>query len=119
MDTALWITSGLLAFVTVLAGGAKLAIPRTTLVPKMKWAASWSDGRFRLLGLAEVLGGVGVIVPHATGIAPILTPIACGALVVLMAGAAKTHLDLRESPAPAVVVGALGVFVLLGRVGVF
>lgn len=120
MNTALWIASGLLALATVAAGGVKLAVPREKLLDKMKWAATWSDGRFKLLGLAEVLGGVGLIVPWATGILPILTPIAAVCLVVLMVGAVKTHVDLKEAPmagGPAVL-AALGVFVALGRFGV-
>ena len=115
---ALWIASGLLAFAMLAAGGAKLAIPRLKLVEKMKWAATWSDSQVKLLGLAEVLGGIGVIVPYATGILPILTPIAALCLVVLMAGAVKTHLDLNESPAPPAVLAVIGLFVALGRFGV-
>jgi len=118
MDIALWIASGLLAFALVAAGGTKVAVPRVKLLGKMGWAASWSDGRFKLLGLAELLGGIGVIVPHVTGILPVLTPVAALCLVVLMAGAAKTHVDRRESPAAAIILALLGIFVAVGRFGV-
>ncbi len=118
MNIALWIASGLLAFALLAAGGTKLAVPRVKLLEKMKWAETWSDGRFKLLGLAEVLGAIGVIVPYVTGILPVLTPVAAACLVVLMAGAAKTHLDLKESPAAPAVLALLGVFVALGRSGV-
>lgn len=117
MNLALWIASGLLAFAMLAAGGIKLVTPRLKLVDKMKWAATWTDGQVKLLGLAEVLGAIGVIAPHATGILPILTPIAAGCLVVLMLGAVKTHLDLNESPAPAAIMALLGVFVAIGRLG--
>ncbi|MFN0252870.1 MAG: DoxX family protein [Kofleriaceae bacterium] len=89
------------------------------LLGKMPWAETWSDGRFKLLGLAELLGGVGVIVPHVTGVLPVLTPVAAVSLVVLMAGAVKTHLDRKESPAAPAVLAVLGVFGALGRFGVF
>lgn len=118
MNTALWIASGLLALAMVAAGGTKLAVPREKLLDKMGWAASWPDGRFKLLGLAELLGGVGVIVPYVTGIMPGLTAIAAVCVVVLMGGAVKTHLDRKESPAPPAIVALLGVFVALGRFGV-
>lgn len=118
MNIALWIASGLLAFALLAAGGTKLAVPRVKLLEKMKWAETWSDGRFKLLGLAEVLGAIGVIVPYVTGILPVLTPVAAACLVVLMAGAAKTHVDLKESPAAPAVLALLGVFVALGRSGV-
>lgn len=118
MNIALWIASGLLAFAMLAAGGTKVAVPREKLLDKMGWAASWSDGRFKLLGVAELLGGIGVIVPHATGILPILTPVAAACLVVLMAGAVKTHVDRKESPAAPAILALLGVFVALGRSGV-
>lgn len=119
MGIALWIASGLLAFATVAAGAFKLVTPRTKLMEKMRWAKTWTDGQVKLLGLAEVLGGVGVVVPYATGILPVLTPIAAACLVVLMLGAAKTHLDLEESPAAPAILAVSGVFVALGRFGVF
>ena len=120
MNSALWIASGLLALAVVAAGGTKLAVPREKLLDKMKWAATWRDDRFKLLGLAEVLGGVGLIVPWATGIVPVLTPIAALCLVVLMVGAVKTHIDLKEGPMAAgpAFFAALGVFIALGRFGV-
>jgi hypothetical protein len=118
MQIALWIASGLLAFAMLGAGGFKLVTPRTKLMEKMKWAATWSDGNVKLLGLAEVLGAVGLIVPQLTGILPVLTPIAALCIVVLMIGAVKTHIDLKEPAAPAAILALLGVFIALGRFGV-
>ncbi len=118
MNMALWIASGLLAFAVVAAGGTKVAVSRIKLMEKMKWAKTWSDGQFKLLGLAEMAGGVGLIVPHVTGIVPILTPIAAICLVLLMAGAVKTHIELKESPVVPGILAVLGVFVALGRFGV-
>jgi DoxX-like family len=62
-----------------------------------------------------VLGGIGMIVPWATGILPVLTPVAAICLAVLMGGAVKTHVDLKEPFAPAAVLGVLCVFVVVGR----
>jgi uncharacterized membrane protein len=119
MNIALWITQALLAFAVLAAGCVKLFTPHEKLVQKVKWAASWPPGRVKLLGAAEVAGAVGVIVPWATGIAPVLTPVAACCLLVLMGGAVKAHLDMKESPAPAAIVGLLAVFVAIGRFGVF
>ena len=115
MNLALWIVQGLLALVMVMAGAFKVATPREKLAEKMHWAKTWTDGNVKLLGLAEVLGGVGLIVPGLTGILPVLTPVAAICLAVLMGGAVKTHLDLKEPPAPAAVLGALCLFVAVGR----
>lgn len=118
MQIALWIASGLLALAMLAAGGMKLATPRVELVEKMKWARTWSDGNVKLLGLAEVLGAVGLIVPQVTGIAPVLTPIAAACLTVLMLGAVKTHVDHEEPVVAPGILALLGVFVALGRFGV-
>ena len=115
MMLALWIASGLLAFAMVAAGGMKLATPRAQLAQKMRWAATWSDRNVKLLGLAEVLGGIGLIVPHATGILPILTPLAAVGLVVLMLGAVKIHLDLKEPVVAPAILALLGAFIAIGR----
>jgi hypothetical protein len=118
MQIALWIASGLLAFTMLAAGAFKVVTPRVKLMERFKWAKTWSDGNVKLLGLAEVLGAIGLIVPQATGIAPILTPIAAVCLVVLMIGAVKTHIDLKEPVVAPVILALLGVFVALGRSGV-
>ena len=115
MNIALWIVQGLLAFAMIAAGGVKVATPRLKLAEKMHWAKTWSDTNVKLLGSAEVLGGIGMIVPWATGILPVLTPVAAICLAVLMAGGVKTHVDLKEPSAPAAILGALCVFVAVGR----
>ena len=71
--------------------------------------------RIRLLGLAEMAGAVGLVAPQATGIAPLLTPLAALCLAALMAGAVRTHRGLREGFAPAAIVGALCVGIAAGR----
>jgi hypothetical protein len=119
MNIALWILQGLLAFAMLGAGALKVATPRTKLAEKMKWASSWTDSNVKLLGLAEVAGGIGLVVPWLTGILPILTPIAALCLLVLMAGAVKTHLDLKEPSAPPAVLGVLLLVVAIGRLAHF
>ncbi len=118
MQLALWISSGLLAAAMIAAGGMKLAVPRARLAERMTWARTWKDGTVKLLGAAEVLGGLGLLVPHATGVVPMLTPIAAMCLLVLMLGAVKTHLDLSEPVIAPAILASLALFVALGRFGV-
>jgi hypothetical protein len=118
MPVALWIVTGLLAFAMVGAGAMKIFVPRVKLAEKQKWAATWTDGNVKLLGIAEVLGAVGIIVPQVTGIVPILTPIAAVCLAILMAGAVKTHVDLKEPPVPPAILCLLAIFVAVGRFGI-
>lgn len=68
-----------------------------------------------MIGLAEVLGAVGLIVPWATRIVPVLTPVAAVGLAVLMAGAAQTHRRRKE---PAIVLAIIAAVIAVGRFGV-
>jgi uncharacterized membrane protein len=117
MNIALWIAQGLLAFAMFGGGVFKLVTPHDKLSAKMKWALTWPPARVKLLGVAEVLGAVGLVVPWVTGIVPILTPIAACCLLVLMVGAVKTHVDLKEPIAPAAILSALAAVVAAGRFG--
>ncbi len=117
MNAVLWGLQGFLAFAMFMAGTFKVATPHAKLVDKMKWAATWPPARVKLLGLAEVLGAVGLVVPWATGIASVLTPIAACCLLILMLGALKTHVDLKEPFIVPVVLGALLLVVAVGRLG--
>jgi hypothetical protein len=107
LNVALWIVQALLAGVFTLTGSVKLVLPREVLERRMHWAAAWPRGRIKLLGLAEVAGALGLVVPAATSVGPVLTPIAALCLAVLMVGAVGTHRRLGESVVPAVVIGAL------------
>ena len=119
MNTVLWILQGLLAFAMLGAGTFKLTTPHATLAEKMTWAASWPPARVKLLGLAQVLGAVGLVVPWGTGILPVLTPVAACCLLVVMLGAVKTHLDRKEPFAAPAVLSVLTLVIALGRFGVF
>jgi len=119
MNTALWVAQVFVASVVTLTGTSKLVLQREQLARQMHWATRWPRGRIKLLGLAEVAGAVGLVLPTATGIAPVLTPIAAACLAVLMAGAIRTHVRLGEGFLPAVVIGVLCVGIAVGRFGGF
>jgi hypothetical protein len=55
-----------------------------------------------LIGLAEILGAIGLVVPAAVHIAPILVPLAAVGLALVMAGAAVVHARRKEAPQVAV-----------------
>jgi hypothetical protein len=114
LNAALWLAEGFVALVMALTGTAKVVLPREALAKRMHWAATWPPWRIKVLGLAELAGAVGLVVPHATGIAPLLTPIAALCLAALMAGAVRTHQRLGEGFLPAAVIGALCVGIAAG-----
>ena len=103
MNTALWIAQGFAALVFLVTGVLKLVMPRERLAEKMHWAATWPPGRIKLLGLAEVAGAIGLVLPSALHVAPVLMPIAATCLAVLMVGAIQTHRRLHESFVPTLV----------------
>jgi uncharacterized membrane protein len=106
-STLLWIAQALLSVVFTLTGVVKLFMPRERLQTRMHWAKDWPRWRIKLLGAAEIAGAIGLVLPRATAIAPMLTPLAAACLAVLMAGAVRTHRRLREPALPAAVIGAL------------
>ncbi len=113
MTYALWIVQGLLALVFLFAGGMKLVLPLEQLTGPVPL-----PGLFvRFLGVAEVLGALGLILPGLLGIRPGLTPLAAVGLVIIMIGATVVTLVGRIIPAALIslVVGLLAAFVAYGR----
>ena len=98
MNVFLWIVAGLLAAFFLAAGGNKLAQSKAKLGenPNMKWTEDFSAGTLKFIGAAEVLGALGVILPAALDIAPILVPLAAVGLAVIMAAAIVVHVRRKE-----------------------
>lgn len=115
MTIAVWIVSGLLALANLGAGGMKLLTPKEKLGPQMAWAESFSPVQIKLIGLAEVLGAIGLIAPPLTGILPILAPIAAAGIAVLQVGAIVTHVRRKEPIIPNLVILALAIAVVVLR----
>jgi DoxX-like family len=117
MHTALWIIQGLLAFAFVGAATSKLTQPRSKLVTNkwMAWAQDFTEPQIKLIGIAELAGAAGLVLPMALGIAPDLTRAAAAGLTLLMGGAVVTHLRRREPPMPAGLFAVLAIVVAVGR----
>ena len=98
MNIFLWIVAGLLAAFFLAAGATKLTQSRRKLLanPNMKWVEDFSAGTIKLIGTAEVLGALGLILPGALDIAPILVPLAATGLGLIMIGAIITHGRRKE-----------------------
>ena len=117
MNIVLWILQVLLALAFFLAGGMKLMQPIDQLGQMMAWVNDSPAMLVRFIGLAEVLGALGLILPAATRIKPILTPIAAAALAVVMILAALTHIvrgEMGDFVAPVVLL-IMCAFVAYGR----
>ncbi len=99
MNIVLWIIAGLLAVAFAGAGLMKLAQPKEKLAASgMGWTEQFSPGAVKAIGALEVLAAIGLILPAALDIVPILVPIAALGLIALMIGAAFTHARRKENP---------------------
>lgn len=119
MDITLWIVTAILALVYVGAGANKLLRSKEKILedPRMGWAQNFSQSAIKSIGLAEVAGAAGLVLPWALGILPVLTPAAGFGLAAVMVGAAVVHLQRREfAPAAFVfVLVAATLFVAIAR----
>ncbi len=120
MNVTLWIVAGVLAVAFALAGVMKLSRSQEQLVSSgLGWAADFPVSTIRLIGAAELLGAIGLIMPPVVGVAEGLVPLAASGLAVVMVGAAVTHARRKEYPLIAVnlVLLASAVFVAVMRFG--
>lgn len=112
MNVVLWIIQVLLALLFLFAGGTKLILPIEEMTKQMPMPGLF----LRFLGVAEVLGALGLILPGLLRIKPGLTPLAAALLVIIMIGA--TVVSLKMGVSAAVIpfaTGVLLVFVAYGR----
>jgi uncharacterized membrane protein YphA (DoxX/SURF4 family) len=113
VNVVLWTLQILLAALFMFAGGMKLALPIETMTKQMAMGGLF----LRFIGIAEILGAMGLVLPWGLQIQRVLTPIAAAGLVFIMAGA--TVLMLRQSGLiPSLMpfsVGCLLTFVGYGR----
>jgi len=112
---ALWTVQVLLALLFLFAGGMKLVLPIEAMTKQMPVPL---PGLFlQFIGVCEVLGATGLILPGLLHIRPGLTPLAAAGLVIIMIGATVITLaggDVASALVP-IVVGLLSAFVAYGR----
>jgi len=113
MTVALWGVQGLLALVFLFSGASKLVMS----IEEMTKDVALPGAFLRFLGVAEMAGGVGLVLPGLLGILPGLTPLAAACLVIIMIGATvitATTMGVGMALIP-LAVGLLAAFVAYGR----
>jgi uncharacterized membrane protein YphA (DoxX/SURF4 family) len=117
MNIALWVVQILLAVAFAGAGFMKVSQPLENLSKRMGWVNSVGERGVRTIGILEILGAIGLILPVAFRVLPWLTPIAAIGLVLTMIGAAILHIRRNEisSVAPTIVLLLLAAFIVWGR----
>jgi len=100
-----------------MAGYMKVSQPISQLSAMLPFAAQVPEGLVRFIGAAELAGALGLILPAATRILPVLTPLAASGLLLIMVLAAGFHIsrgEISNLPVNAVL-GSLAAFIAWGR----
>jgi hypothetical protein len=119
MNGLLWIAQILLAGVFLVTGATKL-FAYENLMKRLEARSKsglvgMSRGQAALIGLLEIAGALGVVVPIHFAIPHLLVLLAAGGLALLMVGAGIYHLRRQEPAAHVVAIFLLALFVIVGR----
>jgi uncharacterized membrane protein YphA (DoxX/SURF4 family) len=114
MTYVLWTVQVLLALLFLFSGGAKLALPAEAMKGQ---GVDLPVPFLRFIGVCEVLGALGLVLPGIFRIARGLTPLAAAGLVIIMIGATVVNIIGQAVPVAliTVVVGFLAAFVAYGN----
>jgi uncharacterized membrane protein YphA (DoxX/SURF4 family) len=118
MLIAVWIVSGLLALVYLFSGGNKAFRPHDKVKATMEFAEDFAPWQVKSIGILEVLGAIGLILPELLHIAVILTPIAAAGLALVQVFAIVVHIrrhdDAKRLPVNVLLL-LLALFVAIAR----
>ena len=112
LHITLWIAQVLLAAMFLMSGFMKLSQPIDQLSKMLPWAAQVPEALVRFIGVAEVFGALGLILPSLLRIRPRLTPIAAVGLALVMVFAVVFHISRGET-------GAIGMNFILIAIAAF
>jgi uncharacterized membrane protein YphA (DoxX/SURF4 family) len=100
MDTVITVIQVLLGLLLTVGGLLKLTLPyaKYTNMPGVAWGKDFKPEHIRLIGVLEMSGGVGLIVPLFLHYLTMLTPLAAVGIALYMSGAMVTHLRRSEYP---------------------
>jgi putative oxidoreductase len=117
VNVALWVVQVLVSLFSLAAGWNHGMRPLSNTIQSLPWAADVPVALVRFIGFAELVAGVGLVLPAATRIVPRLTPLAAIGLAIIMGLAIPFHIMRGEANVIAlhIVVVALCAFVAWGR----
>src|SRR5688572_27469894 len=96
LHIGLWVVQVALALAFISGGAMKATQPIALLAEKMVWPGAIPEGLVRFIGVSEFLGGLGLVLPAAMRIKPILTPLAGVGLATIQILAIFFHLSRGE-----------------------
>ena len=121
LSLVLWLVQLVLALLFAGVGFTKIFQSHARLADNLRWPEDFPSVTVKLIGVLEVLGAAGLIIPLAADTLPVFTPLAASGLTILMALAILVHIRRgeRNRIALAAILMALSLLVALGRFGVF
>ena len=98
LNIILWVVQVLLAGMFIMAGIMKSTSPIEQLSASLPWAKDVPAWLVRFIGVSEILGALGLLLPSILRIKPILTPVAASGIIAIMLMASVFHITRSEFP---------------------
>lgn len=120
MNLTLWILAFLLAAIFAGAGAVKLVTARDQQIERTPYVEDFPQGVIRGIGVLEILGAFGLLLPALTGVATVLVPLAGAGLAITMVFAALVHIrrgDGLAAAMPSILLAIASVFLAWSRFG--
>ncbi len=117
LNIGLWIAQGLLAIMFIMAGVMKVTQPIEELAVSLPWVTSSPVSLIRFIGISELLGGLGLLIPGIFRFKPFLTIWAALGLAIIMVLAAIFHASKGEYSAiiTNILIMGIALFIAWGR----
>ena len=117
LNIALWVAQAIFGLMIIMAGAAKAMQSIEALAESMPWVTTVSAGLVKFIGISELLGGIGLLLPSILRIKPELTVWAAYGLALVMVLAGGFHASRGEYSAIGVNVFmmAIAIFIAWGR----
>lgn len=96
MNIALWVVAGVIAVGFIAGGIVKLTMLHEKYAAKLHWPQDFTPSNVKFMGIIEVVGGLGLVLPALLGIAPGLVPVAASGMALYMAGAVTERIRRAE-----------------------
>lgn len=99
MDTLLWTMAIVLATAFTIGGLTQILLPKgryRELSVTQHWVDDYTAGQLKAIGTIKTVGALGLVLPAAVGVAPVLVPLAASGLMLFMTGAGTTRFRRRE-----------------------
>jgi uncharacterized membrane protein YphA (DoxX/SURF4 family) len=116
MNIVFWIVTTLVTLGFLALGTMKLTQPKEKIAAQLKWVEDFDQNTVRGIGLLEVLGAIGLILPQLTDILPWLSSVAAVGLILTVIGGATVHIRRKESIASNIVFGLFSAIALYGSI---